>query len=140
TIALLALEVLVFALASPYFLTVDNISTVLRSATTLAVVSIGMTMVIIMGGIDVSVGPAMGVAAIIGARLMEANMGWPIVALGAIATGMAIGLANGGLVAFARIPAIIATLGTMSLLEAAVFGLLNGQWITGLPPTFSPLI
>src|SRR5207247_9591995 len=78
--------------------------------------------------------------AIIGARLLEANMGWPIVALGAIVTGMAIGLANGGLVAFARIAAIIATLGTMSLLEAAVFGLLNGQWITGLPPTFSPLI
>jgi ribose transport system permease protein/AI-2 transport system permease protein len=140
TIVLLGLEILVFALASPYFLTGDNISTVLRSATTLAAISIGMTMVIVMGGIDVSVGPAMGVAAIAGARLMEANMSWPVVVLGAVATGVGIGLLNGALVAFARIPPIIATLGTMSLLEAAVFGLLNGQWITGLPPTFSTLI
>lgn len=139
TIAILIIEIIVFAIVSPYFLTVDNLSTVLRNASTLAVISIGMTMVMIMGGIDVSVGSAMGVAAIVAARLVDANMNPLVVTAAAIATGSAIGLFNGVLVAWARIPAIIATLGTMSLMQAGVFWLLGGQWITGLPPTFAVL-
>ena len=139
TIALLALEIVIFALLVPNFLHPNNISTVLRNAAELAIVSIGMTMVMVLGGIDVSVGSALGVVAIVVAWQIQAGMHPLAIALVALVTGMAIGLMNGALVTWVRIPAIITTLGTMNILRAAVFGMLGGRWITGLPPVFAGL-
>jgi ribose transport system permease protein len=139
TIALLVLEIIIFSVASEHFLSFRNLETVLRNATDLAVVSIGMTMVILLGGIDLSVGSALGVVAIIVGWLLEAGWNPLLIAVVAITTGTLIGFFNGILVSWANIPDIITTLGTSNIWRAAIFAMLGGRWLTGLPPVFSVL-
>jgi len=139
TIILLFVEIIIFSVISPNFLTPNNLETVLRNSTDLAVVSIGMTIVMILGGIDISVGSAMGVVAIVVGWLLEAGIFPLLIVLVAILTGTIIGFLNGILVTKAKIPAIITTLGTSSILRALIFGMLGGMrgWLTGLQPVFS---
>jgi len=134
TILLLAVEVVLFSLLTDNFLTASNLFSVLRNSAEVALVAIGMTIVMILGGIDISVGSALGVAAILVSRVVLAQ-GHPLVAVAVgLSAGLLIGAVNGLLVSKARIVPIIATLGTMYILRAAVFGMLGGQWITGLAP------
>lgn len=139
TIILLVVEIIIFSIISPNFLTANNLETVLRNSTDLAVVSIGMTIVMILGGIDISVGSAMGVVAIVVGWLLEAGIFPLLIVLVAILAGTAIGFLNGILVTKTKIPAIITTLGTSSILRALIFGMLGGMrgWLTGLQPIFS---
>jgi len=139
TIFLLVVEIIIFSVISPNFLTFNNLETVLRNSTDLAVVSIGMTIVMILGGIDISVGSAMGVVAIVVGWLLEAGMFPLLIVLVAILVGTAIGFLNGILVTKTKIPAIITTLGTSNILRALIFGMLGGMrgWLTGLQPIFS---
>ncbi|HEX7975439.1 MAG TPA: ABC transporter permease [Anaerolineales bacterium] len=139
TILLLVVEVLIFAIISPNFLSLSNLRSILRNSTDMAVISIGMTMVILMGGVDISVGSALGVVAIIVGWLLQANVNPLLIGLAAILVGTLIGLINGVLITFARIPDIIATLGMSNILRAMVFGMLGGQWLTGLPDVYGPL-
>jgi len=138
TIILLVTEIIIFSVVSPNFLSFKNLETVLRNSTDLAVVSIGMTMVMILGGIDISVGSAMGVVAIFVGWLLEASINPFIIGFVAIMTGTMIGFINGIMVTKAKIPAIIATLGTSNILRALIFGMLGGMrgWLTGLPKVF----
>lgn len=140
TIFLLLAEIVIFALVAENFLSVRNFQTVLRNATDLAVIAIGMTMVILIGGIDISAGSALGVVAIVVGWLIQAGVHPLFIAAVAVALGTAIGTLNGLLITFARIPDIITTLGMSNILRALVFGMLGGRWLTGLPPVFAPLI
>jgi len=136
TILLLAIEIVVFSFVSTNFLSFKNFETVLRNSTDLAVVSIGMTMVMILGGIDISVGSALGVVAIIVGWMLQAEINPFLIGLVAVIMGTVIGILNGLLITKARIPAIIATLGTSNILRAMIFGMLGGSWLTGLPRVF----
>jgi ribose transport system permease protein len=137
TIILLIAEVVIFSLVSKNFLTAQNLSTVLRNATDLAIIAIGMTMVMIMGGIDISVGSSLGVVAIIVGWMIQAQMNPLLIVLAAVSVGTVIGVINGALITYTKIPDIITTLGTSNILRAAVFAMLGGRWLTGLPPVFS---
>lgn len=139
TIFLLITEIIIFSIVSKYFLTFKNLETVLRNSTDLAVVSIGMTMVILMGGIDLSVGSALGVVAIFVGWMLQANLNPILIGIVAIFSGTVIGAINGLLITKTRIPAIIATLGTSNILRALIFGMMGGNWLTGLPQVFTTL-
>lgn len=139
TLFLLVAELVIFSILAPNFLSVRNFETVLRNATDLAIISIGMTMVILIAGIDISVGSALGVVAIVVGWLLQAGVHPLAIAIVAILLGTAIGAMNGTLITYGRIPDIIATLGTANILRALVFGMLGGRWLTGLPPVFAPL-
>ena len=139
TIALLVMEILIFSIVAQNFLNPRNLETVLRNATDLAVVSIGMTMVMIIGGIDISVGSSLGVVAIVVGWLLQAEVNPILIGLVAISIGTAIGMINGILISWLRIPDIIATLGTSNILRAAIFAMLGGRWLTGLNPVYSVL-
>ena len=136
TIFLLILEIVIFSFVSTNFLSFKNFETVLRNSTDLAVVSIGMTLVMILGGIDISVGSALGVVAIVVGWMLQAEINPLLIGLVSIVMGTFIGILNGLLVTKARIPAIIATLGTSNILRAMIFGMLGGSWLTGLPRDF----
>lgn len=137
TIVLLISEVVIFSLVSKNFLSTQNLSTVLRNATDLAIIAIGMTMVMIMGGIDISVGSSLGVVAIVIGWMIQAQMHPLLIVLTAVVVGTTIGLVNGALITYIKIPDIITTLGISNILRAAVFAMLGGRWLTGLPPVFS---
>ena len=138
TIIILVIEIIIFSIVSKNFLSANNLETVLRNSTDLAVVSIGMTMVMVLGGIDISVGSALGVVAIFVGWMLQREFNPVLIGFVAILLGTIIGVFNGFLVTKAKIPAIIATLGISNILRAAIFGMLGGSWLTGLPQVFTP--
>lgn len=126
-----------FAALSPYFLLPSNLSTILRNSIELLLIGLGLTLVLAMGGIDVSVGVAMGVAAIgVGHAVLAGASPLLAVAAGVLA-GLMLGAITGGVVVFGRMPAIVATVGLLGVYRTAVYALLGGSWLSGLPPTLS---
>lgn len=130
----------VFASQSEFFLTERNLTTVLRNSVDLAVVCAGMTIIIILGGIDVSVGGIVAVSAVFIGRAYQLGMpDWVIVPVG-LAVGAMLGAVNGYIIAKSRVPPIVATLGTMYIYIAVLFLVIGGVWISGLPGTLSFLV
>ena len=124
--------------ATPYFLTTDNLMGVFRSFSLIAIMSIGMVMVIITGGIDLSVGSVMGLSSLTTA-LGFAN-GLPTVAcvIGGLAVGLLFGLFNGLLVTAVRLPPFIATLGSLSIGRGLMYIVTHGVPLTpDTPDAFS---
>lgn len=108
----------VFSVASPNFAQVGNIMSILQATSVNGVLAIAATLVIITGGIDLSVGTLMTFTAVIaGVVLTWWGMPLPLGVLGAIGAGAAVGLVSGTLVAKAKIPPFIATLGMMLVLK-----------------------
>jgi ribose/xylose/arabinose/galactoside ABC-type transport system permease subunit len=133
----LALLIVLIAagILSPAFYSPNNIYNVLRQASILGVVAIGQTLVILAGGIDLSVGSVMGLAMIVAT---EATRGkdeqvLPAVLL-ALLFGAAIGLANGLLVTKRNVPPFVATLGMLVLIEGARLAYTRGIPSGSIPP------
>ena len=111
-----AVLIVVFAIASPVFLTPENFANIGRQTTLVSIMAVGMTLVIISGEFDLSVGSSMALAGVIGALAMQ-NFGnvWIIGAAAALATGAAVGLVNGLLTTWLSIPSFLITLGSLSI-------------------------
>lgn len=124
--ALLCLELLVFATFSDNFLTGANMANVILNSVDLALIAGGLTLVIILGGIDVSTGPALGVVAWVVGTSTVAGTSPALTVVLAIALGALLGLVNGAIVSLLNVTAIIATLGTAAVFQTALFGLWGG--------------
>ena len=131
----IALLVLAAGLAvlSPDFLTVGNLFDVTRQVSINAVISFGMTLVILLGGIDLSVGSILAVSSLVVALLMKAGDSATLAALVGILCGALMGVVNGLLVTKGRVAPFIATLGTMTLLRGLALVLSQGSPISGFP-------
>jgi len=128
--------IVVVGTANPRFLAQRNISDVLQNTSYTAIAAIGMSMVIISGNIDVSVGSLIGVLATISGQM--AVSGYPIwlAWLVPLFFGGVAGAINGFFVAYLRIPAIVVTLGMMSILKGGLILWTGGAWIYDLPEEF----
>ena len=135
----LALIVLVFSLLTPVFLTGPNLMNILQQSAINACIALGMTLVIISGGIDLSVGPVAALSAVLGAAMMVAGVPLPFAILGALAVGAACGLFNGALIAWGGLQPFIVTLGGLSLFRAFALIYTGGTPIFGIPPEFRDL-
>lgn len=114
--------------ASPYFLSVQNIFNVLSQISRYGIISVGMALIIITGGIDLSIGYAVGLCATSAAWLTsEAGLPWPVVLLLIMALGCVIGLVNGSLVTRVGLPAFIVTLATGKILSGCTMLLTSGR-------------
>lgn len=141
----LILAIVVLALIvngiNPRFLAQRNMLDVLTNSAIFAVAAIGMSMVIISGNIDISVGSLIGVLATISGTLAvnaEAG-GYPVwfAWVVPLVVGPLVGAFIGFLVAYMRIPAIVVTLGMMSILQGGLIIATGGAWIYNLPKEFS---
>jgi ribose transport system permease protein len=135
----------VFSVLNPdSFSTVTNFRNIATDASVLLVISIGMTFVIATAGIDLSVGGVLVFASVVSAKVMGATSdGLGGILLGlvvALAAGMAWGILNGFLVARARVPALIVTLGTLGMSMGAAQLISGGTDITTVPPDLSSTI
>lgn len=135
---LLALCLILWA-ATPHFLTVSNLLNVLEQTAINAIVAVGMTFVIISGGIDLSVGSILALSGIALGIALQAGAGAPLAITMALAVGLACGLVNGALVTFGRLPPFIATLGMMSVARGAALMLAEGRPISGFGEEFRGL-
>lgn len=136
TVLGLVLMVIVFASLTDVFLTQRNLVNILQQSSINACIAIGMTLVIISGGIDLSVGPAAALSAVLSATLLMAGYPVPVVILTALTIGLACGLLNGLLIAFAGLQPFIVTLGTLSLFRALALIYTGGNPVLGLPNEF----
>ena len=138
-IALVAL-CLDLAIASPVFFTASNFLNVFQQIALNFVVAVGMTFVIISGGIDLSVGSNIALSGLLMGILMK-NFGVPVVLtiLICILFSGAIGLVNGVLISFLNLPPFIATLGMMSIVRGAAYTVTAGQPIYTFPKGFTAI-
>lgn len=132
----LVLIVVVFSILSPVFLTIPNIINVLQQSSINALIALGMTLVIISGGIDLSVGPTAALSAVVGATLMVSGVPIPLAIMAALGVGVMCGLFNGVLVAYAGLQPFIVTLGGLSLYRALALIYTGGNPVFGIPPEF----
>ncbi|MQM38622.1 Ribose import permease protein RbsC [wastewater metagenome] len=127
------------SLASPYFLTETNIFNILDQSVVIGLVSIGMTFVILTGGIDLSVGSVAGLTGIIlGLALKEFSI--PVAISLAVLSGAGIGLVSGLLIAYCGLAAFVVTLGMMAIARSLSFILSGQSAISGLPSDLSAIV
>jgi ribose transport system permease protein len=109
----------------PTFFTGGNFKTILIQTAIVAVGSLGMTMIIISGGIDLSVGSMVALGSVIAARLLNAGWSTPAAGLATVLIGGAVGLLNGSIIAGFQMLPFIVTLGTMGILRG------SAKWLSG---------
>ncbi len=124
--------VALIAIRAPRFLDPKNLQYVLDDTSILIMVSLGQLLVILIGGIDLSVASGIGLSGMITALINKADPGIPMVGIVAIALGIGVilGSFNGFLVSIAKIPPIITTLGTLSIYRGVVFLFSGGAWVS----------
>ena len=139
-IAVLLVEIVIFSFGSRFFLTSGNLINVLRQSAVTGISVLGMTFVILTGGIDLSMGATIGMASIVASIAMATWRLPPVAAvILALFVGAIIGLLNGVLVTYVRIPPLIATLGTMTSVRGLCFIFTGGLPVFGFPESFGVL-
>jgi ribose transport system permease protein len=131
-----ALLCLALALATEAFLTTSNLLNVLRQASLVFLIASGLTLTILSAGIDLSVGANVGLSACLAATVMKATGS---IALGvgtALASGSLVGISNGLLITWLRIPPFIATYGMLWVLHGITYWFMAGDTVHGFAPSF----
>lgn len=134
---ILVIEFLIFSLASKSFLTLGNILSVGRQMSFTGIAAIGMTLVMLTGGIDISVGSMLAMAGVLCAKL-SADVGLPlwIAVVITLLIGALFALINGAAVTRLHIPALIATLATQTILKGIAYLLTNAVPVKNLSATY----
>lgn len=123
--------------ASDNFLTGANLENIVRQVSINAIIAVGMTCVILTGGIDLSVGPVMALSGTVSAGLLVAGVSPPLAIGAGLAIGACFGVGNGLLVAYLQMPPIIVTLATMGIARGLGLLYTDGYPISGLPEWFA---
>lgn len=133
----LILLVVFLSIRSPYFLTVGNLTVVGRQASLALLIAVGMTFVILAGGIDLSVGSTVALVSILtGEFMLSMSLNPVVAAILALLCGVVVGLVNGVIVATTAIPAFVVTLGMLAVARGLALGLTQGESLSGLPAGF----
>ena len=140
-LAALVFEILLFSAIAPNFATAGNFFEIARLSVELGLLALALTLVLITGGIDLSVGSMMGLSAVLfGAAYRDWNLSIPLAAATSLLTGCLGGALNAVLVARLGIPPLIVTLGTFSLFRGIAEGITHGAVnYTGFPSSFLAL-
>ncbi|KUM03353.1 ribose ABC transporter permease [Chromobacterium subtsugae] len=127
----LVLVAIGLSVMSPDFLTVNNLLNVMRQVSINALIAFGMTLVILLGGIDLSVGSILALSSVLTASLLQAGVDPMLATLLGILAGAAMGLFNGLVISKGKVAPFIATLATMTILRGLALVFSNGSPITG---------
>ena len=126
-------------LGSDEFLTGDNLANLARQVAVFGIIAVGQLLVILTAGIDLSVGSVLGLSGCVTAELLFHGVPIPLAILAGIAVAVAAGLVNGSLVAYAKLPPFIVTLGMLGIARGIVLVFTNASTIQPLPQSFSNL-
>ena len=133
---LLAIMSVALTLWTPGFFTAANLTNVALQVAVLTIVSLGMTLVILTEGIDLSLGPVLGLCGVCASLLIVAGYPLPVAILATLLIGFCSGLVNGLLIGVARLPPFIVTLGVFGIAQSIATVLTRGDSVTGLPAYF----
>ncbi|MDU5883065.1 MAG: ribose ABC transporter permease [Clostridium perfringens] len=132
----LVLLCIVITIVTPNFLSVSNITNVFTQVSVNAIIAIGMTFVILTGGIDLSVGSTLAISGAVGASIVKSTGNVFLAIIVAAVIGIAVGLINGLLVSKGKLQAFIVTLATMTIFRGATLVFTDGTPISKLPKAF----
>ena len=134
----IVLESVVFAVIAPQFLSVPNLINVALSIAITGILAVGMTAVILTGGIDLSVGSVAALAGVVAAMTAAAGGGAavPLAALAALGVGLAVGAFNGVMVAQFRVPPFVTTLAMLTICRGLTYVVTGGRSVGNLPSGF----
>jgi ribose transport system permease protein len=133
----LILLFVLLAIASPHFLTSTNLASVVRQTAVINIMGLGMTIVIVSGGIDLSVGSILAMSGLMGTMAMESGAPVPAGVLVGVLTGLVWGSVNGLLITRLRIAPFIVTLGTLGIVRGLTLIISNGLPVHRIPAGFS---
>ena len=136
TLAGLLLLCAVLWILTPHFLTVPNLVNIVEQTSINAIVAVGMTFVILSGGIDLSVGSIVALSGVVLGTALQGGWGLPTALTLAIGVGVSCGLVNGALIAWGRLPPFIVTLGMMSIARGAALLFTEGRPVSGFGASF----
>ena len=128
-IALVLVYVLFAIFAPPSFVRLDNLATMARQTVVVGIAAAGMTLVILLGGIDLSVGSTVALSTVVAALCLRSGFSGPVAAFCAMLSGLAVGFVNGVFSTALRITPFIVTLGSMSAIRGLAKGLADSQKI-----------
>jgi ribose/xylose/arabinose/galactoside ABC-type transport system permease subunit len=138
-VAVIALLVLGTTLAEPRYLNTQNVRDILLNVSIIALLAIGQTVVVVTRNIDLSVGSVLGITAFAtGVMFADHNASIPLAFVVGIAMGAGFGLINGAMVAYARVPSLVITLGTLYVIRGIDFAWAHGRQINAadMPDAF----
>lgn len=133
--AILSLS-LVLAIIAPGYFSPENLKDLFLANVPVLIVALGVTLVILTGEIDISVGSIFAICGVAAGLLAKSGPSAPVAAVGACLVGLLLGALNGALVAYVRIPSIVVTLATMVALRDALRWWTQGAWVQDLPSGF----
>ena len=123
-------------LASDEFLTGDNLANLARQVAIFGIIAVGQLLVILTAGIDLSVGSVLGLTGCVTAQLLVEGMPVPLAIVAGLLIGVVLGLINGGLVAYGKLPPFIVTLGMLGIARGVVLVLTDASTVQPLPDSF----
>jgi ribose transport system permease protein len=135
-IGLVVASVMIVGQFVPHFATIPNLENVMSQAAILGVVAFGMTLVIVTGGIDLSVGGVMSLVAVLEVSLVSIGVAWPLAVIGGLAVGLLLGSVNAVIVSRLKLPPFIATFGTLGIAAGLALYLADLVGRPILPPDF----
>lgn len=127
---------LVLASLSDRFLTVNNLTNVLRQSTINGIIAVGMTFVILTAGIDLSVGSILALSSVITADMLVKGVDVPLAVFAGLLMGTIMGLISGVTITRFKVPPFVTTLGMMTIARGLALTYTDGRPITGLPDSF----
>jgi len=131
--------IIFFSVVTKSFLSAKNFANIARQISITGICSVGMTMVILTGGIDLSIGSVIGFTSAVAALMMSNGQPIILASVVSLALGVIIGVINATCINYLQIPAMIATLGTQISLRGAVYLVTGGMPVYGLPESFKVL-
>ena len=135
-VVVFAVLIAILAATLPQFRTAANLRNVLQQNAVIGIIACAMTFAIISGGFDLSVGAGAALASVVGARLII-EAGVPVGIVGALVAGLALGLLNGWLIAYAGVNPFVATLGTATVVRGLIYVTTNATPLFGVPMGFT---
>jgi rhamnose transport system permease protein len=127
---------LILAVRAPGYFGRENLTDVFSASIPVLIIAVGMTLVILTGQIDISVGSMFAVCSVAAGMFVKMGVPVPIAGLAACLAGAVLGALNGGLVAYLRVPSIVVTLAAMVGLRDGLRWATQGAWVEDLPPGF----
>lgn len=125
-----------FSVMAPNFNNLNNVAVIAQQITINGIVALGMTIVIMIGGMDLSVGSVLSLCGVLAGMMDNAGVPVPVTVLLTLLTGMALGALNGLLIVKLNIPDIIVTLATMNIFRGLAVMITKSQWITDFSSGF----
>ena len=135
----LVLMCIILAIASDKFLTVTNLMTIIKQISIQSIVAIGMTMIIISGNIDLSVGSLVALCSVSGAMIMNKGLPMVVAIIASILIGALAGFITGGVTAKLKLHSFLVTLSLMTAFRGLAQTMTNGRPVAGLPSSFGKI-